>query len=342
MPSIIPWRTSPPSCAGTPQAPKLHRVPLPNKDPEDDIILFRATKDPATPAMPVRQIKTSNPSKPPPVLKSCLKKRDPSPSSSSTTSSSASSASSASYPRSPPPQFRSREDVAIYSESEASPTRHRGYHGRHLRSSDGAESDYEKTASQMRHSRSNLKNSNHPLSPAATHPITLHWSLMRYNPHMSRQCIIFDICLPPRGNIQDFYTRKYWAESDYLKLASRPALDEMLIRCEVGLVSEPWNIYVNRRGGIRIIDVFEKIYDSFSIVLNDDEKKKLNPLRMKYYDRAFRRRCAITPGLTLLEERKGMRRVDLLEGQTVFMGLELSASRDCWLLRLGSSPMAIP
>ena len=159
MPSIIPWRTSVLSCAGTPQAPKLNRVPLPNKDPEDDMILSMATKNPATPAMHVRQIKTSNPSKPPPVLKSCLKKRDPSPSSSSTTSSSASSASSSSYPRSPPPQFRSREDVAIYSESEASPTRHRGHHGRHLRSSDGVESDYEKTGSQMRHSRSNLKNS---------------------------------------------------------------------------------------------------------------------------------------------------------------------------------------
>ena len=266
MPSIIPWRTSPPSCAGTPQAPKLHRVPLPNKDPEDDIILFMATKDPATPAMHIRKIKTSNPSKPPPVLKSCLKKRDPSPSSSSTTSSSASSASSSSYPRSPPPQFRSREDVSIYSESETSPTRLKGYRGRHLRSSDGVESDYEKTGSQVRHPRSNLKNSSefsrdvafpflpktfslpvfwrlywhltmisghvptisaYPLSSNATHPITLHWSLIRYNPHMSRQCIRFDICLPPRDNIRDFYSGKYWAESDYLKLASKPALDEV-------------------------------------------------------------------------------------------------------------------
>ena len=159
MPSIIPWRTSPPSYAGTPQAPKLHRVPLPNKDPEDDIILFMATKNPTTPAMHIHQIKTSNPSKPPPVLKSCLKKRDPSPSSSSTTSSSASSASSSSYPRSPPPQFRSREDVSVYSESETSPTRLKGYRSRHHRSSDGAESDYEKSGSQMRHPRSNLKNS---------------------------------------------------------------------------------------------------------------------------------------------------------------------------------------
>ena len=263
MPSIIPWRTSPPSCAGTPLAPKLHRVPLPDKDPEDDIILFMATKDPKTPAMHIRQIKTSNPSKPPPVLKSCLKKRDPSPSSSSTTSS---SASSSSYPRSPPPQFRSREDVSIYSESETSPTRLKGYRGRHHRSSDGAESDFERSTSQMRHSRSNLKNSSecpahvivalglpskktfsprflasntrqltmdvpiipaYPLSSAAAHPITLHWSLIRYNPHMSRQCIRFDICLPPRDNIRDFYTGQYWAESDSMKLASKPALDEV-------------------------------------------------------------------------------------------------------------------
>ena len=112
----------------------------------------------------------------------------------------------------------------------------------------------------------------------------------------------------------------------------------MLIRCGVGLLSEPWNIHANRRGGIRIIDVFEKIHESFSIILNDDEKKKLDPRKMKYYDRAFHQRCVITPGLTLLEERKGMRRVDLLESQTIFMGLELSASRDCWILRLGSSP----
>lgn len=194
MPSIIPWRTSPPSCAGTPQAPKLHRVPLPNKDPEDDIILFMATKDPTTPAMHVRQIKTSNPSKPPPVLKSCLKKRDPSPSSSSTTSSSASSASSSSYPRSPLPQFRSREDVSIYSESETSPTRLKGHRGRHLRSSDGAESDFERSTSQMRHPRSNLKNSTCECSRDVafhlpfpkTFSLPASWRLTR---HLTTNCI---------------------------------------------------------------------------------------------------------------------------------------------------------
>lgn len=112
----------------------------------------------------------------------------------------------------------------------------------------------------------------------------------------------------------------------------------MLILCELGFVSEPWVISVNRKGGIRIIDVFDKIHESFSIALNKDEKKKLNPYKMKYYDQAFRRRCAVIPGLTLLEESTGMRRVDLLEGQTVFTGLELSAGRGCWLLRFGSSP----
>jgi hypothetical protein len=112
----------------------------------------------------------------------------------------------------------------------------------------------------------------------------------------------------------------------------------MLIRCEVIPVSKPWSIYVTRRGGIRIIDVFEKIHESFSIVLGGDEKKKLSPHKMKYYNRAFRQRCAITPGPTALEEEKGMKRVDLLEGHSIFMGLDLSSSRDCWMLRLGTSP----
>ena len=88
MPSIIPWRTSTPS-DGTSQLPRLHRVPLADKDPEDDVTLFMATKDPKNPVTHIRQIKTPNTSSAP------------------------------SYPRSPPLQFRSRGDV----ESETSPTR---------------------------------------------------------------------------------------------------------------------------------------------------------------------------------------------------------------------------
>ena len=112
----------------------------------------------------------------------------------------------------------------------------------------------------------------------------------------------------------------------------------MLICSEDDQVFEPWDIYVNRRGGVRIIDVFEKIYERFSVVLNDDEKKKLDPHKMEYCLRAFRQRCALTPGSAALEEEKGMKRVDLLEGHTIFRGLGISASRGCWLLRLGTSP----
>lgn len=60
-----------------------------------------------------------------------------------------------------------------------------------------------------------------------THSIRLHWSLIHYSPHVSPQCIRFDITLPPRGNVRDFHTGNEWGESSYLKLASRPALDEV-------------------------------------------------------------------------------------------------------------------
>ena len=219
MPSIIPWRSPPSSRPGTPLAPRLHR----DEDPEDDIILFMATKD-----MHIGQIK---PSKPPPAPKSCLKKRDP-PSSTRATVSFASS----SNPR--------LEDISIYADSE-SETSLKRYRGRDLRASGGAESE----SNLKTYSESSLLSSpktflpipwrlnpvsdyNYPIlisvNPStAVHPTTLHWSLIRYSPHMSRQCIRFDICLPPRDNIRDFYTGNHWAESNFVKLASKPALDEV-------------------------------------------------------------------------------------------------------------------
>lgn len=164
---------------------------------------------------------------------------------------------------------------------------------------------------------------------------TLHWQLLPYNCQMSRKFLRFDISHPPKNTIRDLLTGRSWSESDYLKLASQPALDEMLIRCENGPRMEPWNIYVHRRGGIRCIDVFQAIHSSFSTPLEDDEKRKMSRTRLSGCDKAFRRRCDSAAGLALFEERQGMKRVDLLEGRTIFLGLALSPARDCWLLQLG-------
>jgi len=297
--------------SGTPLAPKLNRVPLPAIDPEDDVILLTRSKIPPP---------STKATKPVP-LKSCLKKRD-------SLSSSTSSISSLSS-RSPPPRYTSKEDITVMSEAETSPKRPRAFRSRDLRVGSGCVgSDYEMDPKTP---KSILKKA----SALSQDPITLHWQLLPYNCQISRKFLRFDISHSPKTSIRDLNTGRLLAESDYLKLASQPALDEMLIRCEHGAKMEPWNIYVHRKGGIRCIDVFQAIHTSFSTPLEDDERKKIPRTRLSSCDKAFKRRCESSANLTLWEERQGMRRVDLLEGRTIFLGLALAPSRDCWLLQLG-------
>jgi len=312
-------KTKPSRGSSTPLAPRLNGVPLPDVKAEDDVILLMSA---ARANISLPTIKTTKLD--PPVLKSCLKKRD---SSSSSTSSKSSSASA----RSPPPRYSSREDVAVMSEAETSPTRLRAFRGRDLRTGSGsAGSDCEMMTKKP---RSILKK----IATAAVprDPITLHWQLLPYNHHISRKFIRFDISHPPKNTIRDLNTGRPLSESDYEKLASQPALDEMLIRCENGAKIEPWNIYVHRKGGIRCIDIFQAIHESFSSVLDEDEKKKISRIKMSGCEKAFKRRCELSSNLTLWEQRQGMKRVDLLEGRTIFLGLASSPGRDCWLLQLG-------
>jgi hypothetical protein len=185
--------------------------------------------------------------------------------------------------------------------------------------------------------KSILKKTSALFSHSARQPekITLHWQMLPYDSRMSRKFLRFDISHPPKDTVRDLLTGRCWSESDYLKLASQPALDEMLIRCENGPRMEPWNIYVHRKGGIRCLDVFQAIQSSFSTPVEDDEKRRLSRTKSLACEKAFRRRCESSAGLALWEERQGMKRVDLLEGRTIFLGLAMSPARDCWLLQLG-------
>jgi len=305
------------SASSTPLAPRMNGVPLPDVNPEDDVILLMSsTRDNIPPPM-IKTIKHV-----PQPLKSCLKKRN-----SSTSSTSSASSSS---PQSPPPRYSSREDISVMSEAETSPTRLRAFRNRDLKAGLGsASSDCETIPKKP---RSILKQTSATTKGDA---ITLHWQLLPYNCQISRKFLRYDISFPPKDTIRDLTTLRPLPESDYQKLASQPALDEMLIRCENGAKMEAWNIYVYRKGGIRCIDVFQAIHESFSSILDQDEKKKISKTKMSSCEKAFKRRCQLSSNLTLWEERQGMKRVDLLEGRTIFLGLALSPARDCWLLQLG-------
>ncbi|EMD40225.1 hypothetical protein CERSUDRAFT_40693, partial [Gelatoporia subvermispora B] len=85
-----------------------------------------------------------------------------------------------------------------------------------------------------------------------------------------------------------------------------------------------WEITITRRGGMGINcqDVYSAIHAIYQPVLTEGERNFYirSPEQRKRCEAAFIQRCA--KSTNRLEERvAGMRRVDLLEGRTIFMGL---------------------
>lgn len=83
-----------------------------------------------------------------------------------------------------------------------------------------------------------------------------------------------------------------------------------------------WPITVRRSRGIRCIDIFRAIFATYDIPLTKTELRHIGP---SYIDRcgpAFLQRCDDAAGLTLYNEKCGMRRVDLLRGRRIFKGLK--------------------
>lgn len=113
------------------------------------------------------------------------------------------------------------------------------------------------------------------------------------------------------------------AEEGNIPASSHCTLKKMTITCKV---LEGWPIVIERTEGIRCIDVFRAIYDTFSQPLTMEEVRRFCAERdsrgnIKYI-RAFKVRCADSPGLTEFNEKKGLLRVDLLNGHRRFKGIK--------------------
>ena len=94
-----------------------------------------------------------------------------------------------------------------------------------------------------------------------------------------------------------------------------------------------------RAQGIRCIDVFQAIVDTLRVHLSPAEQARLIPRDRARWDEHWHRRCRAAGGLTEVEA-KTPRRVDLLEGRRIFMGLRRPLEEDgkpdsYWLLELG-------
>lgn len=93
-----------------------------------------------------------------------------------------------------------------------------------------------------------------------------------------------------------------------------------------------WPIYLRRSGGLRCIDIFRGIFDTYNTALTEKEQTQIGAQYLKRCEPAFKQRCKDAPGLSLYNEECGMRRVDVLRGRRIFKAIIQDSTNTRWLL----------
>jgi hypothetical protein len=175
--------------------------------------------------------------------------------------------------------------------------------------------------------------------PLKEEAIALSWPLVEFarRRHSRTPLLHFDVGFDPRvdewnirANRGGYSTPLSRNERD-LSVSTHCILTRMVIRCR-GL--EKWPVVVEREQGLRCIDVFRAIYDTYHKPLTPAELVSLDSNYIERCRPAFEQRCEDSPGLALFNQRRGMRRVDLLRGRRIFKGLtRTSESGANWVLQ---------
>jgi hypothetical protein len=164
-------------------------------------------------------------------------------------------------------------------------------------------------------------------------PATLHWKLLPFDARRPKGKLQFDFA----REVDEIILASSAGGSRPLsvlernKSAAEPSLTEMVIHCAE---LPDWPVYVARQSGIRCVDVFEAIRDTYNVVLTATERS-YHQSRVRDIER---RRPPTPEGA-----KKGLRRRDLLDGKTLFLGLDWRPSDarypdGCWCLKVGSPP----
>ena len=97
----------------------------------------------------------------------------------------------------------------------------------------------------------------------------------------------------------------------------------------------PWPIIMEQdgfNGSPRVEDVFNSIYVSLWKLASSVDLQRETMERQRRIQKEYVRRCR---QLSLDEESDGLKRIDFLEGQTIFLGLFPGNWDDEWILHLG-------
>ncbi|KAH9080286.1 hypothetical protein EDB83DRAFT_2310570 [Lactarius deliciosus] len=152
---------------------------------------------------------------------------------------------------------------------------------------------------------SSSSSSSNPSSP----PATLHWKLLPFDAQRSKGKVKFDFAhevdeiLLAEGR---HGSARPLSVQERNKSAAEPSLTEMVIHCAE---LPDWPVHVARQSGIRCVDVFEAIRDTYNVVLTTTERT-IHQSRVRDIER---RRPPTPEGAAA---KKGVRRRDLLDGKT--------------------------
>ncbi|TFK52393.1 hypothetical protein OE88DRAFT_1734395 [Heliocybe sulcata] len=178
---------------------------------------------------------------------------------------------------------------------------------------------------------------------ASSHACTvknLHWLLLPYDLRISKGYLEYDFAHPvdrvrlrsPRGD-----TRPLTAADLH-----KPAADTPLVEMTIVCADLPqWQVRVRRPEGVRIVDVLDGIHRTYAAPLSAADKEALGTEKIEQCEGAFRRRCRAACALDEWEREQGIRRVDMLRGKTMFLGLirhpQSGIAGDVWMLYLGKA-----
>jgi len=95
-----------------------------------------------------------------------------------------------------------------------------------------------------------------------------------------------------------------------------------------------WPIIAERAEGLRCIDVFVAIYKTFAVPLTEEDMYDYRSEFIRTCVPAFKQRCKDGPGLTEVNEARGLCRVDLLRTQKIFKSISKKGREPAWTLKL--------
>jgi len=157
------------------------------------------------------------------------------------------------------------------------------------------------------------------------HDLPLHECLITSNP--AQWDMLINPQTPPRPHALDQFGRDFMTHHAFPDLVSK-----IRINCDM----LPWPINIDIEQDVdrspRIEGVFESIYVSLWKLASSVDFGNQTTERQRRIQKAYGRRCRHP---TVSGERDGLRRIDFLEGQTMFLGLSPGNQVDEWHLHVG-------